>query len=116
MCVPDPQYVQALMDADVMGCGYGTDYSTALEAPVPALWLLCMNPQPARAAFQQFNRWATEAGGDVISLHFVIRSDSYILILAPDVLLMRARMLRSYHYEPLLISALWTKKLDTRHP
>ncbi|MEK6334808.1 MAG: hypothetical protein AABM67_07660 [Acidobacteriota bacterium] len=118
IAVADTSFQQALIDAQIVACGYGYDQPTGFPGPIPLLTLVATNEEPVRQAFEEFKRWGCEHDGDVVDMNLLLKKDgTYEMRIAPEADRAMFRLVRQADlYHPLMMHAWWVKPFDSTHP
>jgi len=118
IAVADIQFQQALIDAQIVACGYGYHQPTGFPGPIPAITLVATHEEPLKRAFEEFKRWGCEDDGDVIDMNIVLKKDgTYEMWIAPEADRTMFRLVRQADlYQPLMVHTWWIKTFDSTHP
>jgi hypothetical protein len=72
IALADISFQNALIDAQIVACGYGYHRPTGFPTPIPALTLVATHEEPIRQAFEEFKRWGCEHDGDVVDIEHTV--------------------------------------------
>lgn len=118
MYVSDIEFNENLIAAKIMGCSYGYLHYAPLGVLLPVVALIGLHTDPLKRAFDSFHRWAETSDGDAIEMTMITKEDGgYLLGLSQNYkrFISRARYEHPF-YDPLHISIMWVKPIDTRNP
>lgn len=118
LVLPDINFNQALLDANVFACAYGYDRVAGYPSHVPVLTLVGEHSKPLQRAFNDFAQWGCENDGDVVDVQLMLKNDgSYLMAISPEV--ERAMHRLAPHHQllrPLVFNMFWIKPFDTTNP
>lgn len=106
---------QKLRDAEIIAVAYGTQYSRAFNAHIPAFTLVGRHEAPLRAAFDDFADWASVSDADAIDVTVIFqKSGGYRFVISADPESQMAHMLRNDEVaEPVSLQVSWIKQIDS---
>ena len=113
--MPDPEFNQALRDAEVIGCAYGYSKVDGMPQPVPSITLVGTNSSAFVRAYQHFVRWGCEEDGDVVDVDLLLQSDgSYDLWIGSEMERSLYRIIpQSDLFEAMVANVSWIKHIDS---
>lgn len=118
MVVSDISFIQLLQQAQIIGCAYRYAPNSSLDLPLREIDLVGRKREPLIEAFKILNDWASVTDGDAIELTFIFLNDGgYLLSIQREVTrAIRHLCTEDTFGEPLLMTGIYQKKFDTRHP
>jgi hypothetical protein len=116
--VPNPEFNQALMDANVIGCAYGFGPAEGFRSAIPLLTLVGTDEGNLKAAFEHFRDWGCEEDGDAVDIHLLLSLDgSYRMWLGPETRRLLFRCIpQADLVDPLIFNVSWIKQFDSTNP
>ncbi len=118
MVVPDLSFIEYLNDANIFGCGYGSDRIDGFPSSFPCLFLIGEKVEPLRRAFEVFQQWGSSEDGDVVDVQIMLKNDgSYWISISPEINRVLHRLVPHHQLiQPIIFNLFWLKKLDSTNP
>jgi len=115
MAMPDMEFNQALRDAGIIGCAYGSHPMEGMPDPVPSITLVGTDSAAFTKAYQHFVHWGCEEDGDVVDVDLLLKSDgSYDLWIGPEIKRSIYRTIpQSALFDTMSMNISWIKHIDS---
>jgi hypothetical protein len=109
MLVSGLDFPSHLHDSRPLGVAYGYAPSHEVNHQIPILSLIVRNPEPAAAAFREFQQWGADSDGDVVELALILEADQkYTFAISQEMRRLLDRMTRfDRAMSPLFMSPVW---------
>lgn len=117
MAITDTAFNDALRACGIAGCAYGFQGMDGASQPVPTITLVGKDKTAFARAYEHLARWGCENDGDVVDIHFVLKTDgTYELWIGPEIDRAMYRTIpKRALFQAMSLNLSWVKRMDSTH-
>lgn len=113
--VIDPSWMQAITEAQIVGCAYGWHPVPDLRS-IPSIALIARNETRLKSAFATFRNWIQGSDDDAVDVTIIfLNSGAYLFGISPELNRLAARIPVPSIFDRLEMMQSWIKTMDSTH-